>query len=192
MTNKITLEHVEDQIASTEYIRPQLSPELTICILRLANGFSVVGTSACADPKNYDEDLGKNIAYANAKQKIWELEGYVLRSKLAGSDVSDADANASKSAELAASLLPVAGSEDAPRRVTPGRIVMVHVDVDVRTDIGELAPMIVSSVRADGVISGHAFPKHSKSVLLKEVPYRRDGVSVGCPVAWCWPDEANL
>jgi Phage protein (N4 Gp49/phage Sf6 gene 66) family len=56
---------------------------LTICVLVLQNGFMVVGTSACASPENYDAALGHKIARESARQNVWELEGYRLRSKLA-------------------------------------------------------------------------------------------------------------
>ena len=58
---------------------------LTICVLVLKNGFTVTGESACASPENFDAELGRKIARANAVNKVWPLMGYELRSKLAGS-----------------------------------------------------------------------------------------------------------
>lgn len=55
---------------------------LTICVLVLRNGFTVTGESACASPENFDAEIGQNIARANAIQKIWPLEGYLLKQKL--------------------------------------------------------------------------------------------------------------
>lgn len=55
---------------------------LTFCVLILNNGFSVVGESACASPENFDAEIGRKIARENAKQKIWPLMGYELRTKL--------------------------------------------------------------------------------------------------------------
>lgn len=57
---------------------------LTFCVLVLRNGFTVTGESACASPENFDAEIGRKIARANAVQKIWPLMGYELRSKLAG------------------------------------------------------------------------------------------------------------
>lgn len=56
---------------------------LTFCVLVLRNGFTVTGESACASPENFDDEIGRKIARANAVQKIWPLMGYELRSKLA-------------------------------------------------------------------------------------------------------------
>jgi len=58
---------------------------MTFCVLVLRNGFTVTGESACASPANFDAEIGRKIARANAVQKIWPLMGYELRSKLAGS-----------------------------------------------------------------------------------------------------------
>lgn len=56
---------------------------LTVCVLVLKNGFTIVGKSACASPENYDADLGHKIAREDARKQIWALEGYALRTKLA-------------------------------------------------------------------------------------------------------------
>jgi Phage protein (N4 Gp49/phage Sf6 gene 66) family len=57
---------------------------LTIVVLVLTNGFTVTGESACASPENFDAEIGQKIAAKNAREKIWALEGYVLRNRLAG------------------------------------------------------------------------------------------------------------
>jgi len=56
---------------------------LTICVLVLANGFTVTGESACASPENFNAEIGRKIARDNAVAKVWPLMGYELRSKLA-------------------------------------------------------------------------------------------------------------
>ena len=55
---------------------------LTFCVLVMRNGFTVTGESACASPENFDAEIGKKIARANAVQKIWPLMGYALKQKL--------------------------------------------------------------------------------------------------------------
>lgn len=55
---------------------------LTFCVLVLRNGFTVTGESACASPKNFDAEIGRKIARENAVNKIWMLEGYLLKQKL--------------------------------------------------------------------------------------------------------------
>lgn len=60
-------------------------PLLTFCVLVLKNGFTVTGESACVSPENFDAQIGRTVARAKALEKIWSLEGYLLREKLSGS-----------------------------------------------------------------------------------------------------------
>jgi len=55
---------------------------LTVCCLTLRNGFTVTGESACASPENFDAEIGRKIARENARQKVWALEGYLLKEQL--------------------------------------------------------------------------------------------------------------
>lgn len=57
---------------------------LTICCLTLRNGYTVTGESACASPLNFNAELGRKIARGKARDKIWALEGYLLRQRLNG------------------------------------------------------------------------------------------------------------
>ena len=92
---------IEAEIQAKGLNAPRLSPEkidaviagedyhvfpgttLTVCCLKLRNGFTVTGESAAASPENFDVELGKKIARSNARDKIWALEGYALRERLA-------------------------------------------------------------------------------------------------------------
>lgn len=75
---------VEPAYAHEDYFAKEdkSTPCLTICILTLENGFTVTGESACASPENFDKLIGQKIAYQNAREKIWMLEGYLLKDKL--------------------------------------------------------------------------------------------------------------
>lgn len=98
---RITPSHIEDCIASVHFFtaadgvngakRPdavimddslQSLELLTICVLVLKNGFTVVGKSACASPENFNADIGKDVAWRDAKEQIWPLEGYLLKQNL--------------------------------------------------------------------------------------------------------------
>jgi hypothetical protein len=89
--------NVEQEIKDKGLTAPRLTPEiidlvcikkqfhvfedscLTICCLTLLNGFTVTGESACISPKNFNQEIGEKIAFDNAKSKIWQLEGYLLK-----------------------------------------------------------------------------------------------------------------
>lgn len=51
---------------------------LTFCVLVLKNGFTVTGESACVSPENFDAQIGRDIARANAIEKMWPLMGFKL------------------------------------------------------------------------------------------------------------------
>lgn len=55
---------------------------LTVCCLTLVNGFTVTGESACASPENFNAEIGREIARENARDKVWMLEGYLLKQRL--------------------------------------------------------------------------------------------------------------
>lgn len=77
---RITPEMITGLIIKSEYHK--LTDVLTVCVLTLKNGFTVTGESACASPENYNKELGDNISYNNARDKIWVLEGYLLKEAL--------------------------------------------------------------------------------------------------------------
>lgn len=80
---RVTPDLVEAQIMAETYHQFP-GTTLTVCVLTLKNGFQVTGESAAASPANFDAAIGKRIARDQARGKIWMLEGYLLRSMLAG------------------------------------------------------------------------------------------------------------
>lgn len=60
---------------------------LTFCTIVLENGFTVTGENICSDYENFDPFIGKEIAYKNAREKNWQLEGYLLKEKLYQADL---------------------------------------------------------------------------------------------------------
>ncbi|MGP2822154.1 Gp49 family protein [Serratia ureilytica] len=105
---RVTPDHIENVIASEHFFTaaqgcdksaadnfhddpdPLATPDalhlLTFCVLVLRNGFTVTGESACASPENFDAEIGRKIARQNAVNKIWLLEGYLLKQRLSELD----------------------------------------------------------------------------------------------------------
>lgn len=78
---RLNPQHIDSTIVSEQYhVFPNTT--MTVCALTLKNGFIVIGESAAASPENFDAEIGRKIARENARNKIWALEGYLLRSKL--------------------------------------------------------------------------------------------------------------
>lgn len=78
---RLTPEHIDSLIVEKRFHVFE-GTTLTVCALTLQNGFIVTGTSAAASPANFDVELGEKISFSNARDKIWELEGYLLRERL--------------------------------------------------------------------------------------------------------------
>lgn len=78
---RVTPQMITDTIVGAEYyVFPGTTT--TVCCLKLRNGFTVVGESACASPENFNEELGRDMAREDARKKIWALEGYLLKQQL--------------------------------------------------------------------------------------------------------------
>ena len=80
LTPRLTPALIDETIEKESYHR--LTDVSTVCVLTLRNGFTVTGESACASPENYNEELCNKIAKENARDKVWLLEGYLLKQKL--------------------------------------------------------------------------------------------------------------
>ena len=55
---------------------------LSICLLVMQNGFTIIGKSAPASPENFDAEYGRQLAYEDAVKQLWPLMGYALRDRL--------------------------------------------------------------------------------------------------------------
>jgi hypothetical protein len=86
---RITEDHIEDVIQNTQfYVFPGTT--VTVALLTLKNGAKVVGHNYGAiDVARQDWATGRFEARAMAVEKVWELEGYVLRNKLAAPTETD-------------------------------------------------------------------------------------------------------
>ena len=94
---RVSLDDITSKIAQAYYftgedvttkIAHDTGPEadavktLTICLLVLNNGFTVVGKAAPASPENFDPELGRKLAYEDAVRQTWPLMGFALRDRL--------------------------------------------------------------------------------------------------------------
>lgn len=92
---RLTPDKIDAVIAGEDYhVFPGTT--MTVCALKLRNGFVVIGESAAASPENFNQDIGRKIARDNARNKIWALEGYLLRHQLYYGDHPSAGAAMAK------------------------------------------------------------------------------------------------
>lgn len=75
---RLTPEDIEAKIKSKTFtVLP--SGKCMICEIVLENGFTVRGEASCVSKENFNENIGKEVSYKDAKDKIWLLEGYLLQ-----------------------------------------------------------------------------------------------------------------
>lgn len=67
---RITLDYMRSRVAEVEYIERGV---LNIAVIRLDNGWMLVGRSAPVDPANYDAEYGRKLAYDDALRQAWPL-----------------------------------------------------------------------------------------------------------------------
>lgn len=76
----VTLDALEAKFVDVKYLVP-VENKLTICVITMANGFTVTGESACVDPAKFNKALGEQYAYEMARDKAWVAEGYLLQQR---------------------------------------------------------------------------------------------------------------
>ena len=82
MENKVTEKQIDKIIQAGSVEIQDLSDKTTLVKFRTEEGFEIVATSSCVDPKNYNRDTGAKICMDQIKNKLWEYEGYLLSKKL--------------------------------------------------------------------------------------------------------------
>jgi len=83
---RVTLSDIQDKIKHVSYaVLPETTT--TLCVMTMKNGYVVLGTSACADPSMFNKAVGEQYSYGDAIEKLWPLEGYLLREEMFGKGV---------------------------------------------------------------------------------------------------------
>ncbi len=85
---RVTPEDMEANIIDTEIVKhvSRSGQVLRWAVLTTRNGFAVAGRpSVSVSPENDDAEVGVAVAIGNAKNELWPLMGYELRSRLAAS-----------------------------------------------------------------------------------------------------------
>lgn len=80
---RVTQDMVTAAIMHVDYLTLP-DTQITVCAITLRNGAKVLGHNYGAiDPARQNWEQGRQAAYDMAREKIWELEGYALRERLA-------------------------------------------------------------------------------------------------------------
>lgn len=78
---RLSPEKIDTTIVGATYtILP--SGKCIICELTLRNGYTVRGEACVVSKENFNQEIGEKVSFENARDKIWQLEGYLLQEKL--------------------------------------------------------------------------------------------------------------
>jgi hypothetical protein len=72
---------IDPNVAAQYHVFP--GSNTTVCLLTLKNGYTVTGESACATPENFDAEVGREVAFKHARDKLWPLLGFLLKNEQA-------------------------------------------------------------------------------------------------------------
>lgn len=83
---RVTADDLKANIAHVEYVKHISAggQVLRWAVITTRNGFAVTGRpSASVSSENDDQEIGQRTAFENAKNELWPLMGFELKSKLA-------------------------------------------------------------------------------------------------------------
>ena len=73
--------HIKELLNESLIDKQVVFDKCLIVSVKLPNGFIIVESSACVNPKDFDIEIGTNICMKRIEDKLWELEGYKLHDK---------------------------------------------------------------------------------------------------------------
>lgn len=84
MTIKVDESYIDAIIEQSTELYWEPFPGVTVVAWQLPNGFVIEEMSGCIDPANYQLEIGLEIARERLKSKLWMLEGYLAKNRMAG------------------------------------------------------------------------------------------------------------
>jgi hypothetical protein len=82
---RVSLASIHEKMKTIEYVEYETRSGsiLRWCVIELENGFTATGRpSVSVSAENDDVEIGEKVAYDNALNEVWPLEGYLLKQKL--------------------------------------------------------------------------------------------------------------
>ncbi|UUV46147.1 hypothetical protein [Bacillus phage vB_BanS-Thrax2] len=65
---------METSVKHVEYLK--LGQKTTVAFITVKNGFEIVGTSGCVNPKDFNFEIGKHFALVDALTQLGKFQGY--------------------------------------------------------------------------------------------------------------------
>ena len=76
MASRVDPEEVDEVMLASEYDVCTVFDLCTVVSMRMPNGYILVEASACVDPADYSEEVGKEICCERLRDRVWALIGY--------------------------------------------------------------------------------------------------------------------
>jgi hypothetical protein len=78
----VTQDRIEKIVNQADVECLTMGEKTTVVKMVTNTGFVLIESSSCVDPVNYDEEIGRNVCMDRIKNKLWELEGYLLQNDI--------------------------------------------------------------------------------------------------------------
>ncbi|HDR7795325.1 TPA: hypothetical protein QCY19_003996 [Bacillus luti] len=138
----VTPGQVERIISNSNIVVETVLGKCTVVTAELPNGFIIVEHSACVDPANYNEKIGKEICLERIRNKIWELEGYKLQSQV----------SAGLSARVDVSVKDIEVLKDTTEILTGFAVVTSYLISNADKQFIDIVPELVSNERLKKIL----------------------------------------
>lgn len=92
----VSSEYIDKLIDNSNISVSTAFDKCTVVACKLPSGFVIVESSACIDPRNYDEKLGVDICMKRIKDRVWEMEAYKMQTELWEDKIAFKDGNIDK------------------------------------------------------------------------------------------------
>jgi hypothetical protein len=78
--SKLSLTDINNAIKYAEYWQVT-NTTTTVCAMILQNNYVVIGKSACISMSDFDKTIGEQLAFNDARNKVWDLLGFLAKEK---------------------------------------------------------------------------------------------------------------
>lgn len=76
---KVSEEKIDKMLSESKKVFSKTLDKTTVVAVRLPNGFEMVESSSCVDPKAYSDEIGKEICLQRIRERLFEMESYHIQ-----------------------------------------------------------------------------------------------------------------
>lgn len=80
--SSVSNQEVKDIIKNSKIEVSKMGQKTTVVHCTLPNGFELVESSACVNPEDYAENVGRAVCMEKVTDQVWKLLGYLRQQEL--------------------------------------------------------------------------------------------------------------